>query len=122
VALPTITADESPALRALRGGHVNPAMTHEQKTLATAQEYLEGRLVANYHGRWRSLRTQISNRRLVIWLVTDKRGFVQRGGLFQCSTGSADLDRGIEGLLLEKDFGLPPIAPGVVTYFAVTLP
>lgn len=121
VDLPTAEGG-SPALRAARSAHRNPALTHEQDMLATAQQFLDGSISRAYHRRWRGYATQISNRRLVVWVVVDQRRRVQRGGLYQCSTGSPELDRAIEGLLFEKDFGLPPIAPGVTTWFQVTLP
>lgn len=121
VDLPTVNS-ESPALRALRGIHANPALSHEQDMLATAQWHLENRIVGAYRSYWRGYASQVSNRRIVVWVVADERRRVQRGGLYQCTTGSSDLDRAIEALLLKKDFGLPPIAPGVMTWFQVTLP
>ena len=120
VDLPT-AAGESPTLRALRGTHSNPSLKHEQDMQATAQAHLQKRLVDTYHARWRPYATQISNRTLVIELVVDRRGRVQRGRLFQSPTGSPDLDRAIESWLMEKDFGLPPITPETL-WFQVTLP
>ena len=120
VDLPT-AAGESPMLRALRGIHTNQSLSHEQDMQATAQSHLQKRLVDAYRSRWRAYATQVSNRTLVVELVVDRRGRVQRGRLFQCTTGSPDLDRAIEAWLMEKDFGLPPIAPGML-WFLVTLP
>jgi len=121
VDLPATDA-ESPTLRALRGMTTNPRLSHDQDMQATAQWHIENRIVRAYRSTWRSYTTQVSNRQLVIWVVADEHRRVLRGGLFQCSTGAPDLDRAIEGLLRQKDFVLPPIVPGVTTYFLVTLP
>ena len=82
--------------------------------------HLEGRLVSTYHARWRSYATQISNRTLVVELEVDRRGFVQRARLFECSTGSPELDRAIEAWLAEKGMSLR-VTSGTF-YFLVRLP
>ena len=84
----------------------------------TVQIFIEN----TFRARWAGLRTRITRRDLILWLRVDAGGRIASGGLFQCSTGLADLDRAIERWLTTEVTGLPRIEAGVDHFIRVELP
>ncbi len=88
--------------------------------LATAQEFLHGRLQGQIERRWRHLLPQVTNPRLVIEMRVDRRGKPTHAYLVN-SSGSLTLDRLIQEWLLSPDVSLPPITPDVVYPFLIII-
>jgi outer membrane biosynthesis protein TonB len=98
----------------------NEELNREQRMLATAQEFLHGRLQGQIERSWRHLLKQVTEHRLIIEIRVDRRGRPTLAHLVN-SSGSLALDRLVEEWLNRSDFNLPPITPEVVYPFLIVL-
>jgi outer membrane biosynthesis protein TonB len=98
----------------------NETLTREQRMLATAQEFLHGRLQMQIDRHWRHLLPQVTQPRLIIELRVDRRGRPVSTQVIT-STGSLTLDRLIDEWLRHPDLVLPPITPDIVYPFLIVI-
>ncbi len=98
----------------------NEALSREQRMLATAQEFLHGRLQGQIERRWRHLLKEVVETRLVVEIRVDRRGRLTYAHLVN-SSGSLTLDRLIGEWLQSPDVNLPPITPDIVYPFLITI-
>lgn len=119
--LPIIPATQDDLISRLQRPAVsNESLTREQRMLATAQEFLHGRLQGQIDRHWRHLLKQVVEYRLVIELRVDRRGRLTYAHLLN-SSGSLALDRLIGEWLQSPDVNLPPITPDIVYPFLITI-
>lgn len=98
----------------------NESLTRESRMLATAQEFLHGRLQGQIDRRWRHLLKEVTETRLVIEIRVDQRGRLTYAHLVN-SSGSLGLDRLIGEWLQSPDVNLPPITPDIVYPFLIVI-
>lgn len=119
--LPAIPATPDDLISRLQRPAVsNEVLTREQRMLATAQEFLHGRLQGQIDRHWRHLLKDVVETRLVIELRVDRRGRPTYAHLLN-SSGSMALDRLIGEWLQSPDVNLPPITPDIVYPFLITI-
>jgi hypothetical protein len=119
--LPTLPATPDDLIARLQKPAVsNEILSREQRMLATAQEFLHGRLQGQIERRWRHLLKEVSETRLVIEIRVDSRGRLTYAHLVN-SSGSLALDRLIGEWLQSPDVNLPPITPDIVYPFLITI-
>ena len=119
--LPRLSANPDDLIARLQRGAVsNETLTHDQKMLGSAQEFLHGRLQGEIDRHWRHLLKQVTQPRLVIELSVDRSGRPTAAHLVN-SSGSLTLDRLIEEWLHAPDFSLPPITPDVLYPFLIVI-
>lgn len=119
--LPALSANPDDLIARLQRSAVsNETLSREQRMLATAQEFLHGRLQGQIERRWRHLLPQVTNPRLVIEMRVDRRGKPTHAYLVN-SSGSLTLDRLIQEWLVSPDVSLPPITPDVVYPFLIII-
>lgn len=97
----------------------NEELSREERTLKTAQEFLEGLLNVQVHGRWRHLAGRLTEPRLIIEAMAARDGTVEAHLLN--SSGVQELDQAIEGWLRSPDLRLPAIRPDVRYPFLVVI-
>jgi outer membrane biosynthesis protein TonB len=88
--------------------------------LASAQEFLHGRLQSQVDRNWRHLLAKVREQRLVIEIRVDERGNLTLARLVN-SSGSLTLDRLIDEWLKDSKLSLPPITPNIIYPFLITL-
>lgn len=115
-------ARATPILDALRGQARSAPRDWDEDNRRTAATTVQIFIENTFRARWAGLRTRITRRDLILWLRVDAGGRIASGGLFQCSTGLADLDRAIERWLTTEVTGLPRIEAGVDHFIRVELP
>jgi len=119
--LPTLPATPDDLISRLQKHAVsNEALSREQRMLATAQEFLHGRLQGQIERRWRHLLKEVVETRLVVEIRVDSRGRLTYAHLVN-SSGSLALDRLISEWLKSPDVNLPPITPEIVYPFLITI-
>lgn len=106
--------------RLQRSGVSNETLTREKRMLATAQEFLHGRLQGQIDRRWHHLMKEVTETRLVIEIRVDRRGRLTYAHLVN-SSGSLGLDRLIGEWLQSPDVNLPPITPDIVYPFLIVI-
>jgi hypothetical protein len=121
VDLPALPASSDDLISRLqRSNTSNESLSREQRMLATAQEFLHGRLQGQIDRRWRHLLKEVTETRLVIEIRVDRRGKLTYAHLVN-SSGSLGLDRLIGEWLQSPDVNLPPITPDIVYPFLIVL-
>lgn len=115
-------AQATPILDALRGQARSAPRDWDEDNRRTTATTLQIFIENTFRTRWTGLRTRITRRDLVLWLRVDSAGRITDGGLFHCSTGLPDLDRGIERWLTTEVTGLPRIEAGIEHFVRVELP
>ncbi|MBA3697608.1 MAG: hypothetical protein H0W78_01905 [Planctomycetes bacterium] len=119
--LPTLSANPDDLIARLQRPAVsNETLSREQRMLASAQEFLHGRLQGQIDRRWRHLFKDVVETRLVIELRVDRRGRLTYTNLVN-SSGSLALDRLIGDWLQSPDVNLPPITADIVYPFLITI-
>ena len=98
----------------------NETLSREQRMLASAQEFLHGRLQGQIERKWRHLLKDVVETRLVVEIRVDQRGRLTYAHLVN-SCGSLALDRLIGEWLQSPDVNLPPITPDIVYPFLITI-
>ena len=121
VDLPSLPATADDLIASLQRAPVsNETLSREQRMLATAQEFLHGRLQGQIDRRWRHLLKDVVETRLVIEIRVDRRGRLTYAHLVN-SSGSLALDRLIGEWLQSPDVNLPPITPDIVYPFLIVI-
>jgi outer membrane biosynthesis protein TonB len=121
VELPSLPANGDDLIARLqRSGVSNETLSREKRMLATAQEFLHGRLQGQIDRRWRHLVKEVTEPRLVIEVRVDRRGKLTYAQLVN-SSGSLGLDRLIGEWLQSPDVNLPPITPDIVYPFLIVI-
>lgn len=119
--LPTLPATPDDLISRLQKPAVsNETLSREQRMLATAQEFLHGRLQGQIERRWRHLLKEVVETRLVVEVRVDRRGRLTYAHLVN-SSGSLALDRLIGEWLQNPDLNLPPITPDIVYPFLIII-
>lgn len=119
--LPTLPATPDDLIARLQKPAVsNETLSREQRMLATAQEFLHGRLQGQIERRWRHLLKEVVETRLVVEIRVDSRGRLTYAHLVN-SSGSLALDRLIGEWLQSPDVNLPPITPDIVYPFLINI-
>lgn len=121
VELPALPVSNDDLIARLqRSGVSNETLSRESRMLATAQEFLHGRLQGQIDRRWRHLLKEVTETRLVIEIRVDRRGKLTYAHLVN-SSGSLGLDRLISEWLQSPDVNLPPITPDIVYPFLIVI-
>lgn len=121
IELPSLRATPDDLIARLQKAAVsNDTLSREQRMLATAQEFLHGRLQGQIERRWRHLLKDVVETRLVVEIRVDQRGRLTYAHLVN-SCGSLALDRLIGEWLQSPDVNLPPITPDIVYPFLITI-
>lgn len=121
VDLPTLPATPDDLIARLQKAAVsNETLSREQRMLATAQEFLHGRIQGQIERRWRHLLKEVVETRLVVEIRVDSRGRLTYAHLVN-SSGSLALDRLIGEWLQSPDVNLPPITPDIVYPFLINI-
>lgn len=121
IELPSLQANPDDLIARLQKTAVsNEILSREQRMLATAQEFLHGRLQGQIERRWRHLLKDVVETRLVVEIRVDRRGRLTYAHLVN-SCGSLALDRLIGEWLQSPDVNLPPITPDIVYPFLITI-
>jgi hypothetical protein len=121
--LPESTAATNSELTALQARLSTPrAVDSAEDNRRNAATSLQIFLENAFQRQWRQQATRITNRTLVIWIETNRANQIERGGLYHCTTGVADLDLAIDRWLVSGTIGLPPITPGVIHYVRIEIP
>jgi outer membrane biosynthesis protein TonB len=119
--LPSLPANQDDLISRLQQPAIsNETLSREQRMLATAQEFLHGRLQGQIERRWRHLLKEVKETRLVVEIRVDRRGRLTYAHLVN-SSGSLTLDRLIGEWLQSPDVNLPPITPDIVYPFLITI-
>ncbi len=121
VNLPEIPSTQDDLIGRLQGQRTsNKELSREQRMLATAQEFLHGRLQSQIENHWPHLLKKVTERRLIIEFRVDEHGKMTLARLVN-SSGSLTLDRLIDEWLRDSKLSLPPITPNVTYPFLVVL-
>lgn len=121
IELPALPANPDDLIARLQKTAVsNETLSREQRMLATAQEFLHGRLQGQIERKWRHLLKDVVETRLVVEIRVDQRGRLTYAHLVN-SCGSLALDRLIGEWLQSPDVNLPPITPDIVYPFLITI-
>jgi outer membrane biosynthesis protein TonB len=116
--LPAANGDLSARLRGQKTS--NKELSREQRMLASAQEFLDGRLQHQIRQHWSHLIAKVTEPRLIIEIRVNERGQLTLAQLVN-SSGSLTLDRLIDEWLQKSNLSLPPITANVIYPFLVVI-
>ena len=121
VDLPALPVSQDDLIARLRGQRTsNQTLSREQRMLASAQEFLHGRLQAQIQQKWGHLLSKVTEHRLIIECRVNDRGSLIHARLVN-SSGSLTLDRLIDEWLIGGKLSLPPITPNITYPFLIVI-
>ena len=121
VDLPELPASQDDLIARLRGQRTsNQTLSREQRMLASAQEFLHGRLQTQIQQKWGHLLSKVTEPRLIIECRVNDRGSLIHARLVN-SSGSLTLDRLIDEWLIGGKLTLPPITPNITYPFLIVI-